>query len=289
MVRKKLKSMLAVVMVAILVLGSVNLTQATAAAEAADIHVYENYTIISFNQYMDPAFISNIGLIDAEGNAVAYTVSYDKSETDAKGNVYAKTFTLTYDNANLAKGDSLRVTIPEQVKSSGGKLVSGSVSTIEAKSDISMTIGNVVHVKQGDSIDLPYTVSGVQNAVVSVTIENPDLVELVRASGNVITVTGKVYGSTRMHVVLENTGVEKIIDIKVDTYSSIETKDTAGGNTPQQPDTKPDKKPDTKPDTNTDKTNGSGQTNAPFTNGAVTDTALGCYQVKMPAKRQQNL
>lgn len=32
-----------------------------------------------------------------------------------------------------------------------------------------------------------------------------------------------------MHVVLENTGVEKIIDIKVDTYSSIETKDTALG------------------------------------------------------------
>lgn len=158
MVRKKLKSMLAAVMVATLVLGSVNLTQATAAAEAADIHVYENYTIISFNQYMDPAFISNIGLIDAEGNAVAYTVSYDKSETDAKRNVYAKTFTLTYDNANLAKGDSLRVTIPEQVKSSGGKPVLGSVSTIEAKSDISMTIGNVVHVKQGDFIDLPYTV-----------------------------------------------------------------------------------------------------------------------------------
>ncbi len=213
----------------------------TAPAKVEDIHAYKDYAIISFDQYIDPESVSNIELVDAENNPVAYTISYSKAETDTDGKVYAKIFTLNYKDTAAVRGDSLTVKIPEEVKTPDGRPVQNYESTAETKKTVSMTICNTVHIKQGTSVDLTYTVSGVKKAGVSVTVENPDLVALsdisqdASGTGGTITVTGKVYGITKMRVILEGTGIEKCVDIKVDTYSSMDTIDPPEEPEPEKP------------------------------------------------------
>lgn len=288
----------------------VNIAMApVAAAKVESAHAYETYAVIRFDQYVDPATVFDIRLSDSKNNPITYEVSYSKAETDEEGTVYAKTFALIYKNKEIKEKDGLKVTVPEEVTSSGGKPVQSYTSEIKAQRDISMVICSTVHVKRGESVEVPFQAPGARNTEVSVKMENPDLAGLVNVrkkdeENGSITIEGKAYGWTRMRAALENTGIEKIVDIKVDTYSSFET---SGG--PEEPDKPkpgepglpkpnlgkpgPSKPSPGKPGTSKPVIKKPGSGSAPakktFASGATEETKLGRYQVISAKKKTARL
>ena len=205
----------------------------TKAPEVNSIDIYENSAIISFTQYMDTDTISNIQLKDSKGKSVTYELSYDKTETDANGNVYAKEYTLVYDKVSLDKGDSIEVIVPDSVKSSAGESASESTSTGKADKDIEFNIYDVIHLKKGESYEIPYSVSGADKVSIEADVENPDLVKIDSISKpdslgkGKISVSGLEFGSTRITVNVKDTGITKLLDVKVDTYNSVDKTDNS--------------------------------------------------------------
>ncbi|HBZ63333.1 MAG TPA: hypothetical protein DEO89_01690, partial [Lachnospiraceae bacterium] len=106
-----------------------------AAPEIKEIHSYETFTKVIFTQYMDPETVKNLTLTDSQGNSIAYTLSYDKSEKDAAGNVFAKEFTLTYDTP-IAKGEKVTVGGMENITSSTGKTLAAVTKSDVASEDV---------------------------------------------------------------------------------------------------------------------------------------------------------
>lgn len=89
------------------------------APKIESVETTETTVTITFSKYIDPATVSSIVLRDKDGNAVAYDLDYSKDETNADGDVFAKTFTLTLKE----KVGKVTLEIPNDVKSYSGKAV----------------------------------------------------------------------------------------------------------------------------------------------------------------------
>ena len=84
-----------------------------------NVEVNDKEVTVTFSKYIDPATVSGIKLTDENGSSIEYTLEYSKSETNAQGTVYAKTFKLVLaSNPNV-----ITLNVPNTVKSYSGTSV----------------------------------------------------------------------------------------------------------------------------------------------------------------------
>lgn len=205
-----------------------------AAPEIKDIKVFPDFVTIQFTQYMDPATISNIRLTDSSGKAIGYSIAYEKSEKDESGKVFAKTFTLNF-KGNV-KTENVTVTVPETVTSFCGKGITEVTRAAATGEKIALTVSNNVHVAYGEEFGISYSLEGASADDLNVSIDDPEIVELVGISGSKINVKGLVYGSTVMKVSVGDNGIEKYVAITVDEYNKEETSDPEPDDPGYEPD-----------------------------------------------------
>ncbi len=93
-----------------------------ATPEVDSFWVSTNSLEVVFSHYMNPASIEDITLTDSNGSVVDFIVNYDKSETDAEGNVFAKRFTFTPIGYNEGDCESFAISISEMETYAGVKL-----------------------------------------------------------------------------------------------------------------------------------------------------------------------
>ncbi|MEE3428935.1 MAG: leucine-rich repeat protein, partial [Ruminococcus sp.] len=85
----------------------------TTAPKVESVELLGTKIKIVFNTYINPNTVYNIAISEMGNDKVLYTLSYDDSETDAEGNVYAKTYYL---EVKGNKTNEVTINIPSTVK-----------------------------------------------------------------------------------------------------------------------------------------------------------------------------
>ncbi len=195
-----------------------------AAPEIKEIHSYETFTKVIFTQYMDPETVKNLTLTDSQGNSIAYTLSYDKSETDAARNVFAKEFTLIYDTP-IAKGEKVTVGGMENITSSTGKALAAVTKSDVASEDVTIESNDYVNLALEDSYELSVEVSGASKGSLAASIDNSQVAEITKIEEGddgiyKISMKGLVYGQAVLSLTVKETGISKKVNIQVGEETS---------------------------------------------------------------------
>lgn len=165
--------------------------------------VFESYTSVYFDQYMDPDTITGIKLADSKGNNVAYTVSFDGSE-DENNKLFASEFILSYENFVKAPGERLSIEVPETVKSADGVAIQKAKDSGDDSSEV--TFEKNVAVKVGKMVKAKFTVtnyaaqtySAQSNATTVATVEK---VEIGKDGKGTVLIKGYLPGKTTVDLI----------------------------------------------------------------------------------------
>ena len=195
-----------------------------AAPEIKEIHSYETFTKVIFTQYMDPETVKNLTLTDSQGNSIAYTLSYDKSEKDAAGNVFVKEFTLIYDTP-IAKGEKVTVGGMENITSSTGEALAAVTKSDVASEDVTIESNDYVNLALDDSYELSVEVSGASKGSLAASIDNSQVAEITKIEEGddgiyKISLKGLVYGQAVLSLTVKETGISKKVNIQVGEETS---------------------------------------------------------------------
>ena len=195
-----------------------------AAPEIKEIHSYETFTKVIFTQYMDPETVKNLTLTDSQGNSIAYTLSYDKSEKDAAGNVFAKEFSLIYDTP-IAKGEKVTVGGMGNVTSSTGKALAAVTKSDVASEDVTIESNDYVNLALNDNYELSVEVSGASKGSLAASIDNSQVAEITKIEEGddgiyKISLKGLVYGQAVLSLTVKETGISKKVNIQVGEETS---------------------------------------------------------------------
>ncbi len=195
-----------------------------AAPEIKEIHSYETFTKVIFTQYMDPETVKNLTLTDSQGNSIAYTLSYDKSEKDAAGNVFVKEFTLIYDTP-IAKGEKVTVGGMENITSSTGEALAAVTKSDVASEDVTIESNDYVNLALDDSYKLSVEVSGASKGSLAASIDNSQVAEITKIEEGddgiyKISLKGLVYGQAVLSLTVKETGISKKVNIQVGEETS---------------------------------------------------------------------
>ena len=195
-----------------------------AAPEIKEIHSYETFTKVIFTQYMDPETVKNLTLTDSQGNSIAYTLSYDKSEKDAAGNVFVKEFTLIYDTP-IAKGEKVTAGGMENITSSTGEALAAVTKSDVASEDVTIESNDYVNLALDDSYELSVEVSGASKGSLAASIDNSQVAEITKIEEGddgiyKISLKGLVYGQAVLSLTVKETGISKKVNIQVGEETS---------------------------------------------------------------------
>lgn len=126
--------------------------------QTVSVNIYEDSADICFSQYMQPETIKNISIKDSSGNAVPYTIEYDQSETSGDGTVYAKEYSLIFDQALEAGSGAYTLTMPETVKNYAGTGMEKDAFTKEFIKKPKLLAETKKKMEDGKTMTIPVTI-----------------------------------------------------------------------------------------------------------------------------------
>ncbi|WP_155833260.1 leucine-rich repeat protein, partial [Butyrivibrio sp. WCD3002] len=118
---------------------------------------------IEFSQYMKPETFTGITLKDEQGQAVAYNLVYDQSKSDIDGIVYANKVQLVY--SEKTTGTKLNLSVPATITSGYDAQLESYSETGTVHSDVELNVTDLVNVKSGESIEIPFEVTGYNDSL----------------------------------------------------------------------------------------------------------------------------
>lgn len=195
------------------------------APKVSSASIYETYTIVEFDQYVVPETVNNLILKDEKGNLIETTITYDTSQKDWDGNVYAKVFKLEHTATVVSEGTNITLEVSEGIIGSSGKAVEAESIKEVAETHIVVDGGDNLYLVEEDSIDVVFTVSDlfVNNAVV--TVEDSSIIRVSDVINNegiyTVTVTGLSKGETTLTITLEELGIQKEVAVTVDSNIAL--------------------------------------------------------------------
>ena len=193
--------------------------QANPTVEAA--YATQSSLRVMFSQYMDPKTVSGLKLTDAVGKDMPYRLVYDESETDADGNVYAKSYLLHLTSVRPAEGSAVTLGSISAAKSSSGVAATGADQKLTVGKDVRLINNESVSLTPGNAYDITLKLVCYANQKISVTSDAPSIVSVasvgsVSSSGTAtVKLNGNVTGSATITVAIEGTGIERKIPVKV--------------------------------------------------------------------------
>ena len=169
---------------------------------------------VTFSKYMQPETVE--AALTLNGRSVQ--VTWPTDETDADGNIYARTFTLIPEAA-LAENSTAVVAVTAQAQSYAAvPAVSGSLETRVGGAP-GLELPELVYVRHGGTVQVPIAVNNVDNPVVT-AVSGLDAVAGVTVNvsedgSGFLTVSGKLPGAATVTVRVANTNLTASLTIRV--------------------------------------------------------------------------
>ena len=82
--------------------------------------VKPDHAEIRFSKYMDPTNVSELRLLDENGNAIPFELAYRQDEQAEDGTVYAREYTLNYTGTGTIPGKPYKLEVPSNLTSYAG-------------------------------------------------------------------------------------------------------------------------------------------------------------------------
>lgn len=191
---------------------------------------------ITFSQYMDSSTISKIKFTNSNKTEIEYTLSYDKSQKDKDGNVFAKTYKFVF-STNQTVDSVITIDLPKTVLNYAGK---------EFTADsIEVTVSKPSEIISDDSIELAYEET--KNVQIEIVNYKKDIVlgcssssetglgvalsELNSEGKAQLSLNGVIPGTYKVDIFIEGTEIKnEIIVIVKEADIIIEPKDEIDDN-----------------------------------------------------------
>ena len=179
----------------------------TEAPELEAVEAENGTVLVTFTQYMDPETVAEA--LTLNGSGAGFTVTWPTDETDVKGTVFARTFTLMPADL-LADNETVTVAVSAAAENYAGRAaLSGSRTTTVGcapKLDVPATL----NVYYGETVTLPVTVANVTDPQVTLRSQ---LSAIASVDGDAI--TGNLPGVTTVTVAVAGTHLTKTVEVQV--------------------------------------------------------------------------